>query len=117
MVLHVVRPDLQLYVCLKLKAGLQKEIAQGCYLAKQVELLKTQLVSAGLEPASAEQPDDGHVSSHILHCHWVLSVWCFCSFELFCETAGHAACMIHAASVCLDHFMVEGCLALDTTEP
>ncbi|KAL0047839.1 hypothetical protein WJX82_001227 [Trebouxia sp. C0006] len=54
------RSDLQLYVCLKLKAGLQKEIAQGCYLAKQVELLKTQLVSAGLEPASAEQPDDGH---------------------------------------------------------
>jgi len=61
-----------LYVCLKFKAGLQEEIAQGCYLTKHVDLLKTQLVSAGLEPAPVEQADDDYVSSHILH--WL---WCF----------------------------------------
>ena len=109
--LHVIRSDLNLFVCLKLKAGLQEEIAQGCFLAKQVEMFRTQLVSAGLEPASAEQADDSYVSSQF--CTGLLPVRCFCSFESFCETAGHAACMTHAASVCqcpvtvmLDHFMV-----------
>ena len=65
--LHVIRSDLNLFVCLKLKAGLQEEIAQGCFLAKQVEMFRTQLVSAGLEPASAEQADDSYVSSQFLH--------------------------------------------------
>ncbi|DBA94409.1 TPA: hypothetical protein ACH3X1_002009 [Trebouxia sp. C0004] len=39
---------------------LEEEIGQNCYLANQVEVLRAQLVSAGLEPASVEQADDGY---------------------------------------------------------
>jgi len=45
---------------------LQEETGQNCYLANQVEVLRAQLVSAGLEPASVEQSDDSNVSSQLL---------------------------------------------------
>jgi len=46
---------------------LQEEIGQNVYLVNQVEVLKTQLESAGLEPASVEQADDIQVSPQHLH--------------------------------------------------
>jgi len=51
---------------------LQEETGQNRYLSSQVDVLKIQLVSAGLEPACVEQADDGHVSLQHLHCHWLL---------------------------------------------
>lgn len=85
LVLHVVRSDLYLYVCLKPKAGLQEEIAQGCHLANHVEVLKAQLVSAGLEPASADDDDDDddYVSCHILH--WLGCFLCGAFAVLSCS--------------------------------
>ena len=80
--LHVIRADLKLYVCLRIKAGLQEEIGQSCYLAKQVEVLRIQLVSAGLEPASDEQADDGYVSPQILH--WLGCLLCSAFAVLSC---------------------------------
>ncbi len=35
-------------------------------------MLKTQLVNAGLEPASVQQADDSQVSPQQLHCHRLL---------------------------------------------
>ncbi len=47
-------------------------MGQRCYLDDQVEVLKTQLVSAGLEPAFVEQADDNDVSPQQLPCHQLL---------------------------------------------
>ncbi len=47
-------------------------MGQRCYLDDQVEVLKTQLVSAGLEPAFVEQADDNDVSPQQLPCHHLL---------------------------------------------
>lgn len=88
LVLHVIRSDLKLYVCLKFKAGLQEEVGQSCYLAKQVEVLRIQLVSAGLEPASAEQADDGYVSPQILH--WLECFLCGAFAVLSCSVKQQA---------------------------
>jgi len=51
---------------------LQEEIAQNAYLSNQVEVLKTQMESVGLEPAFVEQADDSDVSPQQLPCHHLL---------------------------------------------